>query len=101
MVIMPIQDNVILKLPVQEKEKKTTSGIIITPSQGGQEMPEEGIVVAIGTGRLLTSGERIKPEVKVGNKVIFNKFAGTKIQNKDGEYLIIKENDILAIIDAE
>lgn len=98
MVIMPIQDNVVIKLPKQEKEQISSSGIIISTKNQTQDFQEEGLVVAVGTGRVLFNGEKIKPEVKSGDKVIFNKFAGTRISSDDDEYLIVKENDILAII---
>lgn len=98
MIIMPIQDNVVIKMKKTEKEQKSSSGIIIATKGQGQELQEEGLVIAIGSGRVLFNGERIKPEIKEGDKVIFNKFAGTKISSEDGEFLIIKENDILAII---
>lgn len=98
MVIIPTQDNIIIKLPKLEKEKKTNSGIILSTNTSTQEISDEGVVVAIGTGRLLNDGTRIPPSVKEGDKIIYNKFAGTKITSEDEEYLIIKENDILAII---
>lgn len=98
MVIMPTQDNIVIKLPKVEKEQKTQSGIILTGAAQQQDMPEQGTVMAVGSGRLLNNGTRIEPQVVEGDQVIFNKFAGTKITSEDGEYLIIKENDILAII---
>ena len=98
MIITPIQDNIIIKLPKYEKEKKTNSGIIISTSTSQQEPPERGIVVAIGEGRTLNDGTKIKSEININDEVIFNKFAGTKIQSENEEYLIVRENDILAII---
>lgn len=98
MVIVPTQDNVIIKLPKQEKEKTTTSGIIVATANTQQEMPEQGEVVAVGKGRYLNSGELIPSEVKVGDTIIFNKFAGTKISSENEEFLIVRENDILAIV---
>lgn len=98
MIITPIQDNIIIKLPKCEKEKKTSSGIIISTAASQQELPERGIVIAIGEGRTLNDGTKIKSEINIDDEVIFNKFAGTKIQSEDEEYLIVKENDILAII---
>ena len=98
MIVVPIQDNIIIELEKIEREKKTSSGIIISTSASQQEMPERGVVVAVGSGRLLNNGTRIESEVSVGDSVIFNKFAGTKIQSEGNEYLIVKENDILAII---
>ena len=98
MIITPIQDNIIVNLPKYEKEKKTNSGIIISTSTSQQELPERGIVVAIGEGRTLNDGTKIKSEININDEVIFNKFAGTKIQSENEEYLIVRENDILAII---
>jgi chaperonin GroES len=98
MTIMPTQDNIIIRLPKVEKEKVTNSGIVLTVSGSQQDLPEQGVVEAIGEGRILSNGTIIAPKVSVGDKIIFNKFAGTKITTEDGEFLIIKENDILAII---
>lgn len=98
MIIKPTQDNIVVKLPKVEKEQTTKSGIVIA-NTAKQEMPEKGIVSAIGTGRMLANGTIIKPEVKIGDEVIFNKFAGTKITSGEDEFLLIKENDILAIIE--
>lgn len=98
MVIMPTQDNVIIKLPKAEKEKVTQSGIVLTGASAQQEMPEKGTVMAVGEGRILNNGTLVKMKIKEGDEVIFNRFAGTKIQAEDGEFLIIKENDILAVI---
>lgn len=98
MVIMPTQDNVIVKLPKVEKEKVTQSGIVLAGASTQQEMPEKGTVVAVGEGRILNNGTLITMKIKEGDEVIFNRFAGTKIQAEDGEFLIIKENDILAVV---
>ena len=98
MVIMPTQDNIVIKLPKVEKEKKTQSGIILTASNAQQDLPEQGIVVAVGAGRTLNNGTQLKPFLNEGDKIIFNKFAGTKISAGEEEYLIIKENDVLAVI---
>lgn len=98
MVIMPTQDNIVVKLPKVEKEQITESGIILPGSSTQQNLSEQGTVVAIGEGRILSNGTLVAPKIKEGDMVIFNKFAGTKIQGDDCEFLIIKENDILAII---
>lgn len=96
MVIMPTQDNVVVRLPKAEKEQTTKSGIVIAGTQ--QDIPEKGIVVAVGTGRILNDGTVLAPQVPVESEIIFNKFAGTRIASGEDEFLIIKENDILAII---
>ena len=98
MVIKPTQDNIVIKLPKQEKEQVTQSGIVLTGSAMQQDLPERGIVVAVGSGRVLSNGTKLEVEIKEGDEVIFNKFAGTKISSEDEEYLIVKENDILAIL---
>lgn len=98
MVIMPTQDNVIIKLPKVEKEKVTQSGIVLTGTSVQQEMPEKGTVIAVGEGRILNNGTLIEMKIKEGDEVIFNRFAGTRIQAEDGEFLIVKENDILAVV---
>ena len=98
MVIMPTQDNLVIKLPEKEKEQITKSGIILTSSSVHQDLPEKGEVIAVGTGRILNNGTLLEPSVKKGDTVIFNRFAGTKITSEEKEYLIIKENDVLAVI---
>lgn len=102
MVIYPLQDNIIIKLPAKGKEKTTESGIFIATSNNQQELQDQGTVIAVGQGRVLNNGTIIPSEVEVGDCVIFNKFAGTKIDSNDTgndkDYLIIRENDILAIV---
>lgn len=98
MVIMPTQDNIVIKLPTIEKETVTQSGIVLTGSATQQDLPERGVVVAKGPGRTLNNGNIIEIAVNEGDEVIFNKFAGTKITSDATEYLIVKENDILAIL---
>ena len=98
MVIMPTQDNINIKLPEKQKEQTTKSGIILTSSSVHQDLPEKGEVIAVGTGRILNNGTLLEPSVKKGDTVIFNRFAGTKITSEEKEYLIIKENDVLAVI---
>lgn len=97
MVIMPTQDNIVILLPEVKKDKTTKSGIVV--AGGAQEdMPDTGIVQAVGPGRTLMNGMDKTPGITPGQKVVFNKFAGTKIQDGEKTFLIIKENDILAII---
>lgn len=99
--IRPTHDNLLVEIETQkEKEKKTESGIILTASKNQPvEKESAGIVVAVGTGRYLASGHLISPCAKVGEKVIFNKFAGTEIVDGERTYLLIKENDVLGIIE--
>lgn len=98
MVITPTLDNVLVMIAKVEKEQTTKSGIVIAGGAQQQEMPEQGVVIAVGPGRTLMNGE-VKPvNLSIYSKVIFNKFAGTKVQDGDNSYLILKENDIIATI---
>jgi chaperonin GroES len=94
--IKPLYDRVVVK-PVEEAEEKTPSGIIIPDT--AKEKPSEGKVVAVGEGRLLENGE-VKPlKVKVGDKVIYSKYAGNDIVVNGEDLIILREDDILAIIE--
>lgn len=92
--LKPIGDRVIIK--ALAGEEKTASGIVLPDT--AKEKPQEGEVVAVGTGRVLDNGERLALEVQVGQKVIFSKYAGTEIKFEGQEYLILNERDILAIV---
>ena len=93
--IKPLGDRVLLK--VLEAEAKTKGGIVLPDT--AKEKPQEGEVVAIGKGRTQEDGSLIPLEVKVGDKVLFAKYGGTEVTTKAGEeYLIVKEEDILAIV---
>lgn len=91
--LKPLGDRVVIK--VLEAEEKTSGGIILPDT--AKDKPQEGEIVAVGTGRLLDSGERVAPEVKVGDRVIFSKYGGTEVKVEDKEYLIIRESDLLAV----
>ena len=91
--IKPLADRVVIKaLPMEEKTK---SGIIMPDT--AKEKPQEGEVVAVGPGKV-EKGERIALDVKVGDRVIYSKYAGTEVKYDGQEYLILKETDILAVI---
>jgi chaperonin GroES len=91
--IKPLADRVIIKaIPTEEKTK---SGIIMPDT--AKEKPQEGEIVAVGPGKM-EKGQRIALDVKVGDRVIYSKYAGTEIKSDGVEYLILKEMDILAII---
>jgi len=92
--LKPLGDRVIIELV--ESEEKTASGIVLPDT--AKEKPQEGKVVAVGTGRVLESGERVAPEVSVGDSIIFSKYAGTEVKYQGTEYLILRESDILAVI---
>ncbi|MBU8881303.1 co-chaperone GroES [Bacillus sp. FJAT-29790] len=92
--LKPLGDRVIIELV--ETEEKTASGIVLPDT--AKEKPQEGNVVAVGTGRVLENGERVALEVAEGNRIIFSKYAGTEVKYEGKEYLILRENDILAVI---
>ena len=96
MMIQPINDNIVIKLPEVEIEQKTTSGILIANAAQGQPRPDRGEVVAVGEGRITSNGDLVKLTVQTGDQILFNKFAGTEIHIGEDKFLIIKECDILA-----
>lgn len=95
MQIRPLGDRVVVK-PIS-KEETTKSGIVI-PETVEKERPEQGEIVAVGSGKLLENGQRATLDVKVGDKVLFSKYGPTEIKIEREEYLVIKEEDILAIL---
>ena len=92
--LRPLGDRIIIELV--ESEEKTASGIVLPDS--AKEKPQEGKVVAVGTGRVLENGERVALEVTEGDHIIFSKYAGTEVKYEGKEYLILRESDILAVI---
>ncbi|GIX07061.1 MAG: 10 kDa chaperonin [Candidatus Poribacteria bacterium] len=94
MAIIPLYDRVLVKR-IEEEEQKI-GGIVIPDT--AKEKPQQGEVIAVGEGRVLDNGERQKPDVQVGDKVLFGKYAGTEVKYGDEEYLILREEDILAKI---
>lgn len=91
----PLADRVVVK-PLEEKEMKK-GGIIIPDT--AKEKPTEGTVIAVGPGKISEkTGERIAPEVKKGDKVLYNKYSGTEVTVEGEEYLIIRDSDILATV---
>jgi chaperonin GroES len=93
--IRPLGDRVIIKR--MEEEEQTRGGIIVPDT--AKEKPQRGKVIAVGPGRVGEDGKRIAPEVKKGNMVLFGKYSGTDISMGDDEYLIVREDDILAVIE--
>jgi chaperonin GroES len=91
--VRPLGDRVIVKAMTQETSK---SGIIIPDT--AKEKPQQGKVVAVGPGRLSENGERLSPEVKDGDVVLFGKYSGTEIEVDGDELLILRESDILAVL---
>ena|SRR3712207_2194035 len=93
--IRPLADRVVIK--PQEREERTKGGIYL-PDTASKEKPQEGVVMAVGEGRLDDSGKRIPVTVKAGDRVLFAKYAGTEVRLDDEDYLILSEKDILAIV---
>jgi chaperonin GroES len=93
--LKPLGDRVVIE--VVEQEETTSSGIVLPDS--AKEKPQEGKVVAVGTGRVTDNGERVALEVAEGNRVIYSKYAGTEVKYEGKEYLILRESDILAVIE--
>jgi len=97
MKIRPLQDRVIVKR--LEEEGKTKGGIIIPDT--AKEKPQEGKVIAVGKGKVTEDGKVIPLDVKVGDKILFGKYSGTEIKIEGEEHLIMKEEDILGIIEGK
>ncbi len=95
MKIRPLNDRILVKR--LEEEEKTKGGIIIPDS--AKEKPAEGIVEAVGNGRLNDKGERMPVELKAGDRVLFSKYGGTDVKIEGGEYLIMREDDILGVVE--
>ncbi|RBP44109.1 co-chaperone GroES [Garciella nitratireducens] len=93
MSIKPLGDRVVIK--VKEEEEKTKSGIVLPDT--AKEKPQEGTVVAVGSGEIV-DGKKVDLEVKEGDQVIFSKYAGTEVKLDGEEYLILRQSDILAVL---
>lgn len=92
--LKPLGDRVVIELV--ESEEKTASGIVLPDS--AKEKPQEGKVVAVGSGRVLENGERLALEVSAGDRIIFSKYSGTEVKYDGKEYLILRDSDILAVV---
>ena len=95
MKIRPLQDRIIVK---RVEEAEMTKGGIIIPDSA-KEKPMEGKVIAVGKGKILDNGQKTTPDVKAGDKVLFSKYAGTEVKIDGEEHLIMREDDILGIIE--
>ncbi len=93
MKLKPLGDRYIVK--VLEKEEKTAGGIVIPDK--AKEKPQEGEVMAVGTGKTLDDGTKVQMELKTGDKVVFSKYAGSEVKIDSVEYLILRQDDILAV----
>ncbi len=95
MAIRPLGDRVLVK---RVEEEKTTKGGIIIPDTA-KEKPIEGQVIAVGNGKRLENGERVSLDVKEGDRVLFGKYSGTEVKIGGEEHLILREDDILGIVE--
>jgi len=93
MKVRPLGDRVLVKRV--EAEEKTAGGIVLPDT--AKEKPKEGEVVAVGEGKLLDSGKRSTPQVKAGDRVLFSSYAGSEVKVEGEDYLILREEDILAV----
>lgn len=92
--LKPLGDRVIVKQ--DEAEEKTASGLIL--SSGAQDKPQRGTIISVGPGKLDKDGKLVKPEVKEGDKVIYSKYGGNEIKLDEENYLILRADDIMAIV---
>lgn len=95
--IRPLHDRLIVKR--FEEEEKTRGGIIIPDN--AKEKPQQGEVIAVGSGKILEDGKKAPLEVKKGDRVLFGKYSGTEIKIDGTEYLMMREEDILGIVDTK
>ncbi len=94
MAINPLADRILVK--ALEAEERTKGGIVLPDT--AKERPQEGKVIAVGKGKVLENGSVRPLEIKVGDKILFARYSGTEIKLEDEEYLILREDDILAIV---
>ena len=95
MKIRPLHDRILVK---REEEKEVKKGGIIIPDTA-KENPQEGKVIAVGGGKVNEDGKKIPLDVKAGDKILFGKYSGSEVKLDDEEYLILREEDVLAIIE--
>jgi chaperonin GroES len=95
MKIRPLHDRIVIKRMEEQEQKK--GGIIIPDT--AKEKPQEGKVIAVGNGKVSDEGKKIPLDVKAGDKILFGKYSGSEVKIDDEEYLIMREEDVLAIIE--
>ncbi len=95
MAVKPLEDRVLIK--PDDPETKTDSGIFLPES--AKEKPIQGRIVAVGPGKMLDNGERVRPSVKKGDTVVFGKYAGSEIEIKNVKHMIMRESELLGIIE--
>jgi chaperonin GroES len=93
--VRPLGDRILVQR--LEAEEKTKGGIVLPDT--AKEKPKEGVVKALGQGKLLDSGERAQPQVKVDDRIIFTSYAGTEVKVDGEEFLIMGEDDVLAVVE--
>ncbi|MGH9633126.1 MAG: co-chaperone GroES [Bryobacteraceae bacterium] len=98
MKIRPLYDRIVVKRVDEKDESKTEGGIIIPDS--AKEKPQEGEVVAVGKGKRLEDGKVVPLDVQVGNRILFGKYSGSDIKLDNQEYLIMREDEVLGILEA-
>jgi chaperonin GroES len=94
MKLKPLEDRVVLKR--QEAEEKTQSGIILPDS--AKEQPQTAVVIAVGEGKEV-DGHKVKMQVKAGDTVIYSKYSGTEVKLEEEEFIIVSQNDIIAVVE--
>ncbi|MGI6076514.1 MAG: co-chaperone GroES [Pyramidobacter sp.] len=95
MQLRPLADHIVVK--VVNSEEKTKGGLYLPDT--AQEKPQEGEVVAVGSGKVLDNGQKLPLEVKVGDRIIFSKYSGSEISLDGEKFVIFSERDVLAVID--
>ncbi len=95
MIIRPLHDRVVIK---RVEEERTTPGGIVIPDSAA-EKPDRGEVIAVGNGKILDNGEVRALDIKVGDKVLFGKYAGTSVKVDGEEVLVMREDDVIAVIE--
>lgn len=95
MQLKPLADRIVVK--VVSKEERTKGGLYLPDT--AQEKPQEGEVIAVGSGKVLENGQKLPLEVKVGDHIIFSKYAGTEVKLDGEELIIFSERDVLAVLD--
>lgn len=93
--LKPLGDRVIIE--VAQEEEKTVGGIVL--ASAAKEKPQTGTVIAVGDGRVLENGQKVPVSVKEGDKVLFEKYAGSEVKYDGKEYLIVHDKDIVAIVE--
>ncbi len=94
--IRPLNDRIIVRRT--EEQEQMRGGLYIPDT--AKEKPQEGEVIAVGNGKILNNGDRVAMDIKVGDKVLFGKYSGTEIKLDGDEYLILREDDVLGVIEA-